>query len=204
MGGESRIPRTLPAPKSTINKINVYKDVSLRLSVEEKKLLVPLVAAAVANHLPVRPFTSNGSAAIKNAVEAVEAANIKLLVCIDSWGACALLSRKLSNIRSSDPLPGEVSGAHSGGLSSASHPAPPASLPSAAAPVDILPLSCLHPTTPAGAPPDGALLPSTAALAAGTSPMVNAPVPSVGCALPPAPASAAVPPSEEDFFRSLA
>lgn len=101
LSGVPTVARSLRKTNSVINKINVFTDEDLNFSSDEKKLLVHRVAKLVAEHLPGNTFTANSSTAIEQAVTELEEFNPKLQACIDSWGACALLSRKLSSRRSS-------------------------------------------------------------------------------------------------------
>lgn len=126
--GTSRVARTRARPKRIINKINAYTGVNLNFTLDEEKLFVGRVEEFVEQILHGTSFTSNSSSELRQAVELVEDFNPMLQIFVRSLGACALLSRQLSNKRSSPASLNAIPHAL------ASSPGPPPSMTTGALP----------------------------------------------------------------------
>lgn len=90
----SREHRTVPPPKPSIAKNNVYNS-NIGISERDRPRLAACVAGAM-GYLPGKTLCNHSRAQLEAAISYLEAAEPRLAVCIRSWGACSLLSRALS------------------------------------------------------------------------------------------------------------
>lgn len=103
--------RTVPAPGRVIGKLRVVGAAGLGYGPADRLRLLAAARRAAARFLaPGATLTRQPPGALERAIVALEGEEVGLRVCVGSWGACALLSKHLSNRTPRDTVVGGPAG----------------------------------------------------------------------------------------------